>query len=69
MQMRNLAFRGLRLPRLGAMMQSGGFSPADLISGGAVYFVETYGEQSLFDLSDELDPIINETYPEIMENY
>jgi len=56
------------LPRLGAM-RSGGFSPADLISGGAVYFVETYGEQSLFDLSDELDPIINETYPEIMENY
>ena len=37
--------------------------------GGAVYFVETYGEQSLFDLSDALDPIINETYPEIMENY
>ena len=68
MQMRNLAFRGLRLPRLGAM-RSGGFSPADLITGGAVYFVETYGEQSLFDLSDELDPIINETYPEIMENY
>jgi len=28
MQMRNLAFRGLRLPRLGAMMQSGGFSPS-----------------------------------------
>ena len=47
----------------------GGFSFADLISGGAVYFVETYGEQSLFDLSDALDPIINETYPEIMENY
>ena len=37
MQMRNLAFRGLRLPRLGAMMQSGGqealFSPADLFTG------------------------------------
>ena len=42
---------------------------APTITGGAVYFVETYGEQSLFDLSDELDPIINETYPEIMENY
>jgi hypothetical protein len=40
-----------------------------IISGGAVYFVETYGEQSLFDLSDELDPIVNETYPDIMENY
>jgi len=34
MQMRNLAFRGLRLPRLGAMMQSGGFSPASLFAGG-----------------------------------
>jgi len=33
MQMRNLAFRGLRLPRLGAMMQSGGFSPALLFAG------------------------------------
>jgi len=30
--MRNLAFRGLRLPRLGAM--SGGFSPASLFAGG-----------------------------------
>jgi len=33
MQMRNLAFRGLRLPRLGAM-RSGGFSPASLFEGG-----------------------------------
>ena len=33
MQMRNLAFRGLRLPRLGAM-RSGGFSPASLFAGG-----------------------------------
>jgi len=32
MQMRNLAFRGLRLPRLGAM--SGGFSPSLLFAGG-----------------------------------
>jgi len=36
MQMRNLAFRGLRLPRLGAMMQSGGgavpFSIAELFA-------------------------------------
>jgi len=36
MQMRNLAFRGLRLPRLGAMMRSGGgavpFSIADLFA-------------------------------------
>ena len=46
MQMRNLAFRGLRLPRLGAMMQSGGqealFTPADLFTGsetGVVYDV------------------------------
>jgi hypothetical protein len=41
MQMRNLAFRGLRLPRLGAM-RSGGFSPADLFTGsetGVVYDV------------------------------
>jgi len=34
MQMHNLAFRGLRLPRLGAMMQSGGFTPALLFAGG-----------------------------------
>jgi len=34
MQMRNLAFRGLRLPRLGAMMRSGGFSPETLFAGG-----------------------------------
>jgi len=33
MRMRNLAFRGLRLPRLGAM-QSGGFSPTLLFAGG-----------------------------------
>jgi len=33
--MRNLAFRGLRLPRLGAMMRSGGFSPETLFTGGA----------------------------------
>jgi len=40
MQMRNLAFRGLRLPRLGAMMRSvsetvqdGVFTPADLFTG------------------------------------
>ena len=32
--MRNLAFRGLRLPRLGAMMRSGGFSPETLFAGG-----------------------------------
>jgi len=35
MQMRNLAFRGLRLPRLGAMMRSGdSFDPASLFAGG-----------------------------------
>ena len=33
MQMRNLAFRDMRLPRLGAM-RSGGFSPASLFAGG-----------------------------------
>jgi len=37
MQMRNLAFRGLRLPRLGAMMQSGGFSPADVFTPADVF--------------------------------
>ena len=34
MQMRNLAFRGLRLPRLGAMMQSDALDPAALFAGG-----------------------------------
>jgi len=34
MQMRNIAFRDMRLPRLGAM-RSGGFSPALLFAGGA----------------------------------
>ena len=33
MQMRNLAFRDMRLPRLGAM-RSGGFDPASLFAGG-----------------------------------
>jgi len=33
MQMRNIAFRDMRLPRLGAM-RSGGFSPASLFAGG-----------------------------------
>ena len=33
MQMRNLAFRDMRLPRLGAM-RSGGFFPASLFAGG-----------------------------------
>jgi len=68
MQMRNLAFRGLRLPRLGAM-RSGVFTPADLISGGAVYFVGTYGEEALDDLNNSLNPIVNEDYPAVMENY
>ena len=43
MQMRNLAFRDMRLPRLGAM-QSGGFSPASLFAGGT--------EGAWFDPSD-----------------
>ena len=43
MQMRNLAFRDMRLPRLGAM-RSGGFSPADLFGAGDKGFA--------FDLMD-----------------
>jgi len=35
MQMRNLAFRDMRLPRLGAM-RSGGFSPASLFADGVI---------------------------------
>jgi len=35
MQMRNLAFRDMRLPRLGAM-RSGGFFPASLFAGGSI---------------------------------
>jgi len=51
------------------MMQSGGFSPADVFSGGAVYFVGTYGEEALDDLNNSLNPIVNEDYPAVMENY
>jgi len=45
------------------------FTPADLISGGAVYFVGTYGEEALDDLNNSLNPIVDEDYPAIMENY
>jgi len=44
MPMRSLAFRGLRLPRLGAMRSGGGFSPASLFAGGE--------EGAWFDPSD-----------------
>ena len=36
MQMRNLAFRDMRLPRLGAM-RSGGFSPADVFTPASLF--------------------------------
>jgi len=50
MQMRNLAFRGLRLPRLGAMMRSGGFSPADVFTPADVFASSEQG--AWYDPSD-----------------
>jgi len=68
MQMRNLAFRGLRLPRLGAMMQSGGgavpFSIADLFASseqGAWYGPSDLS--TLFQVSDGTTPVTVATDP------
>jgi len=47
--MRNLAFRGLRLPRLGAM-RSGGFSPADVFTPADVFASSEQG--AWYDPSD-----------------
>ena len=64
MQMRNLAFRGLRLPRLGAMMRSGGFSPASLFAGGIAG--AWYGPSdlsTLFQVSDGTTPVTTAGQP------
>jgi len=64
MQMRNLAFRGLRLPRLGAMMQSGGFSPASLFAGGTEgLLLEAFDIDTLFQVSDGTTPATVATNP------
>jgi len=42
---------------------------APLLSGGAVYFVSEYGEEAIDGINDELDPLVNIEYPEVMENY
>jgi len=63
MQMRNLAFRGLRLPRLGAM-RSGGFSPASLFAGGIAG--AWYGPSdlsTLFQVSDGTTPVTTAGQP------
>ena len=52
MQMRNLAFRDMRLPRLGAM-RSGGFSPASLFAGGIAG--AWYGPSDLSSMNTEPD--------------
>jgi len=64
MQMRNLAFRGLRLPRLGAMMQSGGFSPASLFAGGQEgLLLDAFDIDTLFQVSDGTTPVTVATNP------
>jgi len=64
MQMRNLAFRGLRLPRLGAMMRSGGFSPAALFAGGQQgLLLEAFDIDTLFQVSDGTTPVTVATNP------
>jgi len=67
MQMRNLAFRGLRLPRLGAM-RSGGqealFTPASLFAGsiaGAWYGPSDLS--TLFQVSDGTTPVTTAGQP------
>ena len=63
MQMRNLAFRGLRLPRLGAM-QSGGFSPASLFAGGQEgLLLDAFDIDTLFQVSDGTTPVTVATDP------
>jgi len=63
MQMRNLAFRGLRLPRLGAM-RSGGFSPASLFAGGTEgLLLEAFDIDTLFQVSDGTTPVTVATNP------
>jgi len=64
MQMRNLAFRGLRLPRLGAMMRSGGFSPAALFAGDQEgLLLEAFDIDTLFQVSDGTTPANVATNP------
>ena len=61
--MRNLAFRGLRLPRLGAM-RAGGFSPASLFAGGQQgALLEAFDIDTLFQLSDGTTPVTVATNP------
>ena len=63
MQMRNLAFRGLRLPRLGAM-RSGGFSPASLFAGDQEgLLLEAFDIDTLFQVSDGTTPANVATNP------
>jgi len=63
MQMRNLAFRGLRLPRLGAM-QSGAFSPASLFAGDQEgLLLEAFDIDTLFQVSDGTTPANVATNP------
>lgn len=40
-----------------------------LLSGAAAYFLGVYGETALDSFDDTLDPIVNEQYPAVMEDY
>ena len=63
MQMRNLAFRDMRLPRLGAM-RSGGFSPASPFAGGQEgLLLEAFDIDTLFQVSDGTTPVTVATNP------
>jgi len=67
MQMRNLAFRGLRLPRLGATLvtvQDGVFTPASLFAGGQEgLLLGAFDIDTLFQVSDGTTPVTVATNP------
>jgi len=39
------------------------------LSGGAAYFVATYGEADIDAINDELSPLVNIQYPEATGSY
>jgi len=62
-QVRDAGFRHVKVSaKLEAIM-------VPLLSGGGAYFIAVYGEEALDDLNDALDPIVNEVYPAVMEDY
>ena len=62
-QVRDAGFRHVKiLAKLEAIM-------TPLLSGGAAYFVATYGEADIDAINDELSPLVNIQYPEATGSY